>query len=227
MRRPSIHPMPEEIHDVETSLSKALSKAAGSLSGETASARELLALIGEQGMLMSCILLTIPFLVPVSVPGVSTVFGLLIVLIGAGVASNRVPWLPDRLLKRRFATPKLVSALEQGARLVSRLERLLHPRWAALSQGRGINRFNGSMIVVAGMLLMAPFGLVPFSNTLPALAALFLAAGMLQQDGLFVFLGYLGVAGTILYFALLIAGAVAAGVGLHRILAATLVTTLF
>lgn len=209
--------MTEQIHDVETSLSRALSGAARSLSGETASVRELLALIGEQGMLMFCIFLTIPFLVPVSIPGVSTVFGLLVVLIGVGVASNRVPWLPDRLLDRRFPNPKLVPALEQGARLLSRLERFLHPRWAALSKGHGINRFNGLMIALAGILLMAPFGLVPFSNTLPALAALFLAAGMLEQDGLFVFLGYLFILGTIVYFAALIAGAVAAGVGLHRI----------
>lgn len=209
--------MPEEIHDVETSLSRALSAAAQSLSGDTASVRELLALIGEQGMLMFCIFLTIPFLVPVSIPGVSTVFGLLVVLIGVGVAINRVPWLPDRLLERRFATAKLVPALEQGARLLARLERFLHPRWATLSRGRFINRFNGLMIAFAGVLLMAPFGLVPFSNTLPALAALFLAAGMLQQDGLFVFLGYLWILGTVVYFGVLIAGAVAAGVGLHRI----------
>ena len=80
-----------------------------------------------------------------------------------------------------------------------------------------MNRFNGAMIVLSGLLLMAPFGLVPFSNTLPALAALFLAAGMLEQDGLFVFVGYLWIVGTMVYFAVLIAGAVAAGVGLHRV----------
>ena len=209
--------MTELIHDVRTNLSRALLDAAKSLSGETASVRELLALIGEQGMLMFCIFLTIPFLVPVSIPGVSTVFGLLVILIGIGVAWNRVPWLPDRLLDRRFPTPKLVPALEQGARLLSRLERFLHPRWAALVRGSRVNRWNGWMIALAGLLLMAPFGLVPFSNTLPALAALFLAAGMLEQDGLFVFLGYGWILGTIVYFVALIAGAIAAGVGLTRI----------
>ena len=210
--------MPEQIHDVEKSLSRSLRDAAGTLSGETASVRELLALIGEQGMLMFCIFLTIPFLVPVSIPGVSTVFGLLVILIGIGVATNRVPWLPSRLVDRRFPTGKLVPALEQGSRLLAKIERFLHPRWTVLTRGAAINRFNGLMIVLAGVLLMAPFGLVPFSNTLPALAALFLAAGMLEQDGLFVFLGYLWILATIVYFGALIAGAIAAGVGLHRLI---------
>lgn len=209
--------MAEQIQDAKTSLSRALSEAARSLPSESASVREILALIGEQGMLMFCIFLTIPFLVPVSIPGVSTVFGLLVILIGIGVALNRVPWLPDRLLDRRFPTPKLVPALEQGSRLLSKLERFLHPRWAPLVRGRRINRFNGWMIALAGVLLMAPFGLVPFSNTLPALAALFVAAGVLEQDGLFVFLGYGWIVGTIVYFVALIAGAIAAGMGLHRI----------
>lgn len=211
--------MTELIHDVRTTLSRALSDAARSITGETASVRELLALIGEQGMLMFCIFLTIPFLVPVSIPGVSTVFGLLVILIGYGVALNRMPWLPDRLLDRHFPSAKLVPALEQGARLLSRLERFLHPRWGAFVRSPVANRWNGWMIALAGVLLMAPFGLVPFSNTLPALAALFLAAGMLEQDGLFVFLGYGWIVATIVYFVVLIAAAIAAGVGLTRVLA--------
>ena len=209
--------MTEPILDAKTSLSRALTDAASSLKGETASVRELLALIGEQGMLVLCIFLTIPFLVPVSIPGVSTVFGLLVVLIGVGVMTNRIPWLPSRLIDKRFPTEKLCPALLQGAKILQRLERYLHPRWGVLTRSAAMNRFNGAMIVVAGLLLMAPFGLVPFSNTLPAFAILFLAAGMLEQDGLIVFLGYVFILGTIVYFAVLIAGAIAAGVGLHRI----------
>jgi hypothetical protein len=168
-------------------------------------------------MLVLCIFLTIPFLVPVSIPGVSTVFGLLVVLIGVGVMTYRVPWLPSRLIDKRFPTEKLCPALLQGEKILQRLELYLHPRLGALKRSAAMNRFNGAMIVVAGLLLMAPFGLVPFSNTLPAFAILFLAAGMLEQDGLIVFLGYVFILGTIVYFGVLIAGAIAAGMGLTRI----------
>jgi len=42
---------------------------------------------------------------------------------------------------------------------------------------------------------------------------------MLEQDGLFVFLGYGWIVATIVYFVVLIAAAIAAGVGLTRVLA--------
>jgi hypothetical protein len=53
---------------------------------------------------------------------------------------------------------------------------------------------------------MAPFALIPFSNTLPALALLFIAIGSLQQDGLCVLIGHLANFITIAYFAFLIGG---------------------
>jgi len=209
--------MTDQFQDIDRPLSAALTDTARSFASETVSVRELLAHIGEQGMLMFCIFLIIPFLVPVSIPGVSTVFGLLITLIGVGVTANRVPWLPGRLMEKRVPTTHLARAFEQGASLVARLERFLHPRWNALTRSAGINRFNGLMLVLGGLLLMAPFGFVPFSNTLPGLAIFFLAIGMLQRDGVFVVLGYLAILATIVYFAALIAAAVAAGMGLRSL----------
>ena len=138
-------------------------------------------------MLVFAIFLIIPFLVPVSIPGVSTVFGLLITLIGVGVMTNRMPWLPQRLMDRRVRTENLARAFEHGSKLVARLERFLHPRLSALTRSGGVNRFNGLMVVVAGLLLMVPLGFVPFSSTLPGLAILFLAVGMLQKDGVSCF----------------------------------------
>ena len=53
---------------------------------------------------------------------------------------------------------------------------------------------------------MLPFGLIPFSNTFPAVALLFLAIGLLQRDGVSVLLGHVSNIVTILYFSLLIGG---------------------
>lgn len=209
--------MPDQSQEPRKPLSATLLETARTMQGEDVSVAELMERIGEQGMLLFAIFLIIPFLVPVSIPGVSTVFGLVITLIGVGVALNRTPWLPQRLMRRRVPTAHLVRAFEQGARLVARIERFLHPRLAALTTGAAISRFNGLMLVVAGVLLMAPFGLVPFSNTLPGLAILFLAVGILQKDGLFVLLGYLMVIATIAYFAALIAGALLAGQSLRKL----------
>ena len=75
----------------------------------------------------------------------------------------------------------------------------MHPRLLVLTHGGTIGRFNGILLVLSGILLMAPLPL-PFSNTLPAYAALFLSAGSLERDGYLILAGYLMVLLTIAYF---------------------------
>jgi hypothetical protein len=65
---------------------------------------------------------------------------------------------------------------------------------------------NDCALILGAALLMAPFGLIPFSNTFPAIALLFLAIGSLQRDGLFILIGHVSNLVTIAYFALLIGG---------------------
>jgi hypothetical protein len=61
------------------------------LSGDVVTLREILNVIGREGMLVFCIFLTLPFMVPVSIPGVSTLFGLVIGLVGVGIMTHRPP----------------------------------------------------------------------------------------------------------------------------------------
>jgi hypothetical protein len=78
---------------------------------------ELLARLGEPGLLALCVVCTVPFLLPVSIPGSSTPFGLLIALIGVGVAANRIPWLPQWLLLRKLQGRRWAKVLIGAARL--------------------------------------------------------------------------------------------------------------
>jgi hypothetical protein len=73
----------------------------------------------------------------------------------------------------------------------------------------GMARVNGLMLVASALLLMVPFSLIPFSNTLPGLAILFLAIGMLQRDGRSIVLGYTTIVLSALYFAFLLLGGIA------------------
>lgn len=161
-------------------------------------------LIGREGLLMLCVFLVLPFMVPVSIPGVSTVFGACILLIGLSVMLKRTLWLPDRLMALTVPTDKLRTALEKGSVWLTRVERLSRPRLGGLTHGPIMTRFNGFKLAVAALLLMAPAGLVPLSNTLPGLAILFLSVGILQRDGGLILLGYIANVGTILYFTALI-----------------------
>jgi hypothetical protein len=159
----------------------------------------LLTRLGECGELMVCMVLTVPFLLPLSIPGSSVPFGLLIALQGLGLLRHRVPWLPKCLLARRLTHVHLEALLAKGAQLFSRLERFIHSRLLTLSQGAPLRRINGLLLVLSGLLLMAPLPL-PFSNTLPAYGALLLAAGSLERDGTCILAGYVMVLLTLVYF---------------------------
>jgi hypothetical protein len=74
---------------------------------------------------------------------------------------------------------------------------------------------NNLAFILAALLLMAPFGFIPFSNTLPGLALLFYAVGLIQRDGGAMLLGHLANIATLIYFGILIGGG---GVAVHELL---------
>ncbi len=164
-------------------------------------------LIGHDGLMLLTAFLTIIFLVPVSIPGVSTVFGGAILLISVTRLLGRNLWLPRKLEQREVSSEKLRGAFVRGLRWFKRLEKISRPhRLAWLTTGGPMHFINNSALILGAVLLMAPFGLIPFSNTLPAVAILFFAIGFLQRDGVCILLGHLSNLATIIYFAILIGG---------------------
>jgi hypothetical protein len=176
--------------------------------------RGLLEQLGERGLLILCMVLTLPFLLPVSIPGTSLPFGMIIALNGVGIFTHTAPWLPARVMNCRFAADDLRPVFTRGIRLFLGLERWVHPRLWPLTHGPTMGRFNGLLLMLSGLLLMVPLPL-PFANALPAYGALFLAVGSLERDGAFVPAGYAMVLLTIVYFALV---AVVGGIGAQTVM---------
>lgn len=209
--------MSTEFKDTELPLGVALQQLIDQIQGETITLRRLLTLIGEQGLLIFCVVLTLPFLLPVSIPGVSTVFGLVIILIGISLVLNRIPWLPERLMNRPISNDHLVPTLQKGVQLFQRIERFMRPRLAWVTTGAFANRMNGLALTASGVLLLFPLSFIPFSNTLPGVAILVFALGMLQRDGYFIIGGYIAMVTTIVYFVGLAALVVMGGQSLFNL----------
>ena len=208
-----------QFEDTQTNLSSVLHTLISKLQGETLTLRELLQVIGEQGLLLACAVASLPFLIPVSIPGVSTVFGAAIILISIAIILNRLPWLPASILDRKMETSKLIPALQKGANIVGKFDRFTHPRLLSVTRGAAANRINGIAILFSGILLALPLSLIPFSNTLPAVAILLYTTGMIQRDGILVIGGYVFLVLTLIYFTALAYLAFLAGTGLSQWLA--------
>lgn len=168
---------------------------------------ELVHRVGNDGLLILTALLTLVFLIPISIPGVSTVFGAAILLIGLARLLGRELWIPSRIAHRTIGTRKLRPVLRKALPLLHKLERVSRPNRIEWLVANGpVQRINDASLILGAVLLMMPFGLIPFSNTFPAVALLFFAIGLLQRDGVCVLLGYVSNVVTIVYFALLIGG---------------------
>jgi hypothetical protein len=168
---------------------------------------QIMQIIGQDSLLLITIFLSLVFLVPVSIPGVSTVFGTGILLIGITRLFSRALWLPDRIGKRTLSSEKLKVGLNRALKWFTRLEKVSRPHrlpWMTADGFVGI--LNKLSFILGALLLMVPFGFVPFSNTLPAIALIFLAIGYMQKDGVCILFGHLSNIATIIYFFALTAG---------------------
>ncbi len=173
-----------------------------SLPAKGISLRNLMGLLGSRGRLALCMLLTVPFLLPISIPGSSLPFGLVIIIIGWGVVTDKPLRIPRRFAGRIIAKQYLLPILKKAIKIFTRIEKLAHPRLLMLTQGRLPSIINGLVMILGAILLMSPLPL-PLSNALPAYGVLFLAAGNLEKDGFLIILGYVLVTLSLLYIGLL------------------------
>ena len=142
-----------------------------------------------RGVYLVMILLCLPFIQPIPLPGVSTVLGAVIVLLAISRARDSAPRLPKFIGDRAFP-PNFGSRLLGGSiKFLQFLERWVKPRGDAWISWRGVRIFNCILIVFLSGLLALPIPL-PGTNQLPAVSIVLIALSMMEEDGVLVFYAY-------------------------------------
>jgi len=161
--------------------------------------REVIVVLQGRAYTLLMLLLSLPFLLPVPLPGLSTLLGLVIAAIALRLSLGQKPWLPARLLERELP-PKFFPSLLAGARRVLRLlEVMLKPRMLWLSGTPVLLQFHALVILVAALVLLLP--LPPGTNFPPALCIVIMSGGLLERDGRFILAGYVALAFNGAFFA--------------------------
>lgn len=150
---------------------------------------EILTQLGEQSHLAMICLLSLPFLQPIPMPGLSAVLGFVICFISYFRYRHCPPWLPKRYGQKKISAESLVKITEVADRLWLRIEKLVHPRWPIFHKGSMALNFNILLIVINAVLLSLPLP-IPFSNLIPALSIFLNAFGQLEEDGVLVMMSY-------------------------------------
>lgn len=161
-------------------------------------------IIGERGLFMSCMILTSPFLLPVSIPGSSIPFGSAIFLISIRIAFNTPILIPKRLMKMHISKHDLDLILKEILNILTPLEKIIKPRLCILVNNSKIKRFNGFMISFGAILLITPI-IAPLGDFFPSYGILFTTLGYLEHDGYLILAGYITIVSTSIYYILIFA----------------------
>jgi len=162
---------------------------------------DLLDALGPRASALMVVICALPFSTPISIPGLSTPFGLVILLLASRYFLGLPPWLPNRL--RRVVLPAAIFTriLAASSKLVGWLERRLAARLQVLVNADWKLRLHTGVVMAAALLLMIPLPpLPPFTNTLPALVAVIMTFSTFKRDGAGVLAGYAIFVFTVGYF---------------------------
>ena len=216
--RNKIAPQVAEIprpYDGPKRLSRALREIAESLPGERTRIGDLMDRLQGRVYTLLLMLLCLPFCQPITLPGLSTPFGVVIALLGLRFAFRQRPWLPKRLLNTCIPNRLMQRVLDGSARILYALEKLLHPRIHRLFSLPYTQFLSGAAIFICGLLLLLPLP-VPFSNLLPALAVILISAAMTERDGAMLLAGGGVFAVTLAFFAAIFLGSAGLASWLHQ-----------
>ena len=170
--------------------------------------REFIAVTRSRAYTLLLILLSLPFCLPIPLPGLSTVLGAIIALIGLRLSMRLEPKLPARVLDAKVPPATAALILTGALKLVRGLEVFLKPRLCFLVDYAVLHHFYGAMVCIGGVLLMLPLP-IPFSNLVPAFTVILLAAALIERDGYFVIAGTVMFLLTIAFFAAIFFGGAA------------------
>jgi hypothetical protein len=159
------------------------------------------------------VLFAAPNVLPVALPGISAVLGVPLILLTVQLAIGmRRPWLPGVLRRRSLAREDFARLVARIAPRLQRIERMIRPRLLPVTGAVG-KRIIGVAGVLLAVLVFLP---VPFGNSVPGLALVLMAVGLLGRDGLAVMAGAMvGVLGLFVVSGF-VYGAVMAGGALLR-----------
>ncbi len=145
--------------------------------GRTVTLRALTERLGDRTFGMVLVLIAIFNVIPF----ISFVAGLLICVLGLQMAFGRPnAWLPAFILDRPLPGERVKATLQTFEPRVRAIERFLKPR-LAFSEAPIVDRINGVIIAILGLISALP---IPLVNFIPAFVVLVMGLGLLERDGL-------------------------------------------
>lgn len=152
--------------------------------GERVSVGDLLERLDARAYGMLLLVLALPMCVP-NVPGISTIFGVLMLLPATQmVIGARKIWAPARLRAKEIDGEILRRTLRMAIPTLKRVEYLIRPRLPQLTRFP-LTIAAGLQTLLMALILILP---IPFANWPPGMTVAMTALALLQRDGVLMLL---------------------------------------
>jgi hypothetical protein len=162
----------------------------------------LLAQTEGHGVFLVIILLCIPFMAPITIPGSSIPFGLAVAFLALCTAGDKPPRLPRRLGDRPLPAGLRALLARGGVRFLRWVEKFSRPRRTAWLHHGWARWGNALLMAFWGLFLALPLPPIPpLGNTLPSYAILLLAVSLMEEDGVLIWWAYGITLFNLIYFA--------------------------
>ena len=178
--------------------SKKLDEIQEELPDENISLKELINVMSGEGLQIMIIILIAPFLIPASIPGSSTPFGILIILLEIAYLNNKSLYIPDFIGKYEISKENVLKLFDIIKKALGYVEKISKPR-GKLSSKKYVLKINAVVNILLAFLLFLPLP-IPFTDFIPATSMLLLAVSTLEHDSYLMILGYVAAILTVIYF---------------------------
>lgn len=150
--------------------------------GETLTLGELFARMEERAYGLLLLVLALPCCLPF-IYVLPQIVALPMLFLAGQLAMGRAsPWLPQKLAQRGFEADTLRQVVRRAKPWLGIVEWFAHPRLGFVT-GPTAMRIIGALLLIPTASILLP---LPLTNTVPGIAVVIVAIGLVERDGLLV-----------------------------------------
>jgi hypothetical protein len=165
-----------------------------------ATLNDIIAQTGARGPYVLLIVLALPFVTPISLPGISNVIGVVMLVILWRLVRGKPAHIPKFAGDRPLQAARMQKILRASSRVLAFIEKLAKPRRTQWLNWRLAQIANASEVALMALMLALPIPpTIPLSNTLPGYAIILLSMSLMEEDGWLIWAAYVVTAGTFAY----------------------------
>ncbi len=149
------------------------------------------------------LIIVLPFIQPIPLGPLTVLGGITFITLGWQLwRGNHAPVLPAKIRAVEMSEKTWLMLAKVSVTVVNVCQKITRPRLGILVDGVRGEKIGAAILMLAGLLMAVPFGVLPGSNMLPGLAILFYCIAQFEEDGLMIIIAIIWLIITMVYIGL-------------------------